>query len=216
MLIERDWLHRSERDPVSLIHVPADPAPWQTPIEPRVLVLHYAVTGNIDATVAAQRHRAFWAHASIDGFVQGRKGAVWQVRQHLGFRTRGRHAGASRWNGLDSVNGFGVGLEIANPGPLVLRGDEFFTTYGARWPADDVVELRHRNPACRYRYWANYSDQEIDIVVEAANLMIEAYDLQDIVGHEEISPGRKIDPGPALPVEWLRERFYGRAHMLGA
>jgi N-acetylmuramoyl-L-alanine amidase len=31
------------------------------------------------------------------------------------------------------------------------------------------------------------------------------------MGHDDISPGRKFDPGPAFPMESLRTRLFGRA-----
>ena len=37
-----------------------------------------------------------------------------------------------------------------------------------------------------------------------------AYEFDDILGHEEISPKRKVDPGPAFPLDSMRSRILGR------
>ena len=36
------------------------------------------------------------------------------------------------------------------------------------------------------------------------------YGLRDVVGHDDIAPGRKQDPGPAFPMASVRARVVGR------
>lgn len=106
--------HRLEleaRDNVDLRHIRQIGAP----ITPEVIVFHYAVTHNLDMTVAAQRARDYWAHVSVDGWADG--GARYRVTQALPFNQRGSHAGKSSWRGRAAVSGFSIGIEIANPGP---------------------------------------------------------------------------------------------------
>ena len=38
----------------------------------------------------------------------------------------------------------------------------------------------------------------------------QTYCLQDVIGHDDIAPGRKIDPGPAFPLASIRSRIFGR------
>ena len=40
--------------------------------------------------------------------------------------------------------------------------------------------------------------------------MVERYKLEDVVGHEDIAPLRKSDPGPAFPMDSFRSRLLGR------
>ncbi|MFQ5584692.1 MAG: SH3 domain-containing protein [Calditrichia bacterium] len=47
----------------------------------------------------------------------------------------------------------------------------------------------------------------MDLVEEICQLLIERYSISAILGHEEISPGRKSDPGPAFPLDVLRYRL---------
>ncbi len=42
-------------------------------------------------------------------------------------------------------------------------------------------------------------------------LLCRQYGITCIVGHEEIAPDRKVDPGPAFPLDKLRSRMLGDA-----
>jgi N-acetylmuramoyl-L-alanine amidase len=37
-----------------------------------------------------------------------------------------------------------------------------------------------------------------------SKLLVERYNLDDLIGHEDIAPSRKTDPGPAFPMANLR------------
>lgn len=181
------------------------------PITPEVIVIHYGVTHSLSSLVAAQRARGYWAHLSIDGFRdEERGGSVYQIRQALPFNQKGSHAGRSEWNGKSGVNGFSIGIEIANPGPLVRGKDgKLRTVYGKEWPEDEAVEIGHRSlrKSHPWKHWAHYTDQEIDILIDVCRTLKAAYPtIVDVVGHDEISPGRKFDPGPAMPMDWLRAK----------
>lgn len=186
-------------------------------IKPEVIVIHYGVTDRLDSLVAAQKARGYWAHLSIDGSSAiGHK-----VVQALPFNMRGSHAGSSQWKNpvtgvaRSHVNGFSVGIEISNPGPLIEGPDgQLRTVYNKTWPADDAIKARHKNAPSppTWNHWAKYSDQELDICVGVCRLLRETYpSIVDVVGHDDISPGRKYDPGPAFPMDWLRAKVFGGA-----
>ena len=44
------------------------------------------------------------------------------------------------------------------------------------------------------------------ILFDICHLLREHYNIRNILGHEEIAPARKSDPGPAFPLERLREQ----------
>ncbi len=92
---------------------------------------------------------------------------------------RAWHAGVSHWRGRDSLNDLSIGVEIANP------GHEFGYRLFPPVQMDAVTELcldilnRHDIPAC------------------------------NVVGHSDIAPLRKDDPGELFDWAWLATQGVG-------
>lgn len=211
MIEVRDhWLHWDEPgvELVRKLELPNRPA-----ITPSLIVVHYGVTRALPELLAAQRARGYWAHLSIDGFTSPTgRGAVYQVHQALPFDRKGIHAGESFWDGRANCNDFSIGIEISNPGPLLVgAGGGLRTVHGHVWPDDEAVEARHKHKPSppNWNHWAIYTDQEVDILIGVCRALAAAYPtITDIAGHDDISPGRKWDPGPALNMTWLREKIF--------
>jgi len=200
-------------------------------IVPRVIVAHYAVTSSLSATVAAQAQSGYRAHLSIDGYVDndrdgepdnqeedidvkqvtsGNRKMV--VSQLVNFKCRGAHAGESIFAGEHGVNNFSIGIEIANPGPLVEKNGKLYTVYGKKWPKKDALPAVHsfKFAPGAWKHWAKYTQEEVEAFIKIARLLVSEYDtITSIVGHDEISPGRKFDPGPAFPMEEIRRAVFG-------
>jgi len=49
-----------------------------------------------------------------------------------------------------------------------------------------------------------YTDQQYELLAEICELITSTYDIDDIVGHADIAPERKSDPGDSF--DWLRFR----------
>jgi len=172
-------------------------------MKPEILIVHYAVTDTLNALVSSQLHTKFFAHFCIDG-VNGR----YQVTQMLPCNIAGSHAGESSYKGRGACNAFSVGIEISNPGPLIKQTDgSLKTTYGKKWPVTDAVEAKHAGGFApkNWTYWAKYSTEEINIVADIGRALLEKYKIIDVVGHDFVSPGRKFDPGPAFPMQLVRD-----------
>jgi len=54
-----------------------------------------------------------------------------------------------------------------------------------------------------------YTPEQIKALTEVAEALVEEYKLKEILGHSDISPGRKIDPGKQFPMAKLRSDIYG-------
>lgn len=172
-------------------------------MKPEILLIHYAVTDSLDALVASQLHTKFFAHFCIDG-VNGR----YQVTQIIPCNIAGSHAGESIYKGRSGCNAFSVGIEIANPGPLVKQPDgSLKTTYGKKWPMSDAIEAKHKSGKApkEWTHWSKYSTEEINIVADIGRALLEKYQIKDVVGHDDVSPGRKSDPGPAFPMQAVHD-----------
>lgn len=140
-------------------------------------------------------------------FLVERSGVVWQM---IPLNERGAHAGGrtSKLFDKNNVNGRTIGIEIMNVGPLVRRGDDYYTLAGKRFDGAMVCAGgKHpgRDTDYPYTVWEAYSPLQIDAVCELTKqLCCEFPDLTHgpeyrLTGHENVDPSRKTDPGPAFP-----------------
>lgn len=178
---------------------------------PRFIVMHYTAGGSGEASrdymllspTAKQRKlgsaRKVYAsaHVTID-----RDGTLWQI---VPFNTMARHAGTSRWKGLTSLNRYSIGIELANYGWLDRQGDNSYRRSDTpRFDAPDVVigKMPHSEQT---KGWEPYTEAQLNSAEQLVDTLLHYYPtLQEIVGHEDISPGRKFDPGPAFPMARFR------------
>jgi N-acetylmuramoyl-L-alanine amidase len=88
---------------------------------------------------------------------------------------RAFHAGDSSWQGSTEVNSASIGIEIVNRGYRADAGT-----------------------------WQEYPEKQIEIVLALAKDIAERHSIPPdrVVGHSDIAPQRKIDPGPRFP--WKR------------
>jgi N-acetylmuramoyl-L-alanine amidase len=174
-------------------------------LKPLYLVVHY--TAGLSAGSAVDwfldpRAKAS-AHLVID-----RRGAATQL---MSFDRTCWHAGKSAWKGLEGLNGHSIGIEIVNAGKLSKGpGGRWQTWTGETIPDAEVVVARHRDEQCEAG-WHAYAPDQIAAVTAIGVALHSAYGFRGVLGHEDIAPGRKVDPGPAFPLESVAARILGRA-----
>lgn len=54
-----------------------------------------------------------------------------------------------------------------------------------------------------------YTEKQIQSLVEANRAIVREYGIKEIVGHSDISPGRKTDPGKQFPWDRVRRESFG-------
>lgn len=173
-------------------------------IKPIFLVIHY--TAGTTAAGAVNWFQAPAAKASAH-LVVDRDGSVTQM---MAFNRIAWHAGKSSWQGLDSLNGYAIGIEIANAGKLTRRADGSWVNWAGNRIADhEVVIARHKNETTETG-WHTYTPEQLEAVVAIGSALQETYRFNDVLGHEDISPGRKVDPGPAFPMGSVQSKIIGR------
>ena len=176
-------------------------------IRPRFLVFHYTGCNAAAASAAFLRgtgSNRVSAHLLVD--------ADGSVTQFVRLNRRAWHAGESRWNGYHDLNTHSIGIEVVNFGYLLKTAAGTFQTAEARQPiaASQVIEARHRLPHWPWSHWHGYTPEQIETCEALAEALVLAYGLQDVLGHDDIAPTRKSDPGPAFPLGRMRSLAFGR------
>jgi N-acetylmuramoyl-L-alanine amidase len=173
------------------------------PLRPSYLVLHY--TAGLTATSAINWFLNPKAKASAH-LVVGRDSAVTQM---MAFDRSAWHAGVSAWEGLANLNGHSIGIEMVNAGKLVRGPAGGWRTWtGDPVPDDEVLIARHRNEAAAAA-WHRYTAVQIKVITAIGKALQAAYGLKGVVGHEDIAPRRKVDPGPAFPLKEVAAAIMG-------
>ncbi len=90
---------------------------------------------------------------------------------------RAWHAGESEWRGRTWLNATSIGIELVNAGYQDSPGG---------------------------RIWQPYPDEQIDQLIVLLKDIMARHGLKSgaVIGHSDIAPQRKVDPGPAFP--WKR------------
>lgn len=172
---------------------------------PDSIIIHYTAGDSTDVAVKTLKNPAVKASAHL---VVGMDGEIVQLAP-LNIVTW--HAGQSEYKGRVGFNKYSIGIEISNPGYLMKQPDgSFLTWYNKKVDPSLVVEAPHRNKVTTAKYWHKYPEHQINRVFEICEAICAAYDIQMILGHEEIAPGRKTDPGPAFPLDALRDKLLNK------
>lgn len=172
-------------------------------ITPEYLVIHFTAGQSAESSVGHFKDPSAQVSAHV---VIGREGGIWQV---VPFNRKAWHAGQSAWAGRTGLNGFSIGIEFDNAGKLTKVGDNYQAWFGKRYDASGVVQARYKDET-DVSYWHAYSEKQISVGLELAGLLTRTYSLKDVLGHEDIAPGRKVDPGPAFPMRSFRAYLFGR------
>lgn len=181
---------------------------------PDTIIIHYTAGGSAESSATYLADPKIQASAHL---VIGRDGQIFQL---VPFNTIAWHAGISNYGGRSGFNKYSIGIELANVGPLRKAGEEYFSAFEKKIPPNEVVYANHRNESVK-RYWHAYTEKQIDTCEQVCSAILDffyngeragEYDfskqqIKYILGHEEISPGRKTDPGPAFPLDKFRERL---------
>lgn len=167
------------------------------PCRPRFLVHHFT-SGGFGGAVEWLCNPGAKASAHL---VVAENGDVVQL---VPFDRAAWHAGKSAWADVTgSVNPVSIGIEIANLGDLAGSPGAWRTEGGARVPDDRVIVARHKAGGAA-RPWHTYPPAQIAAVIGISRALHAAYRFEALLGHEDVAPGRKVDPGPAYPMDMVR------------
>lgn len=172
-------------------------------IKPRYLIIHWSASGNLAGTIAHFRNpkSKVSAHLLVD-----RDGKMVQM---VPFNRRAWHCGVSEWKGLEMLNAHSIGIEGINWGELSLFETVFRSYKYTRIDPQSAVNIPDKNG--KPRWYHAFTEEQIEVIANASKVLVREYGLEDVLGHWQISPGRKSDPGPAFPLQQVREFCFSDA-----
>lgn len=160
-------------------------------ITPALIVTH-DTAGRLDKYSSVDWFRSKGCKTSAHVVVE-RDGTITQM---VPFNKKAFHAGESSWGGKRYCNSFSVGIEIVNPGKMDANGHAWFGK------ATDEKVIRKKTSEHGDGYWLAYTPEQLKAVKEICRALMQEYpDCNEVVGHFQIAPKRKIDPNPLFPME---------------
>lgn len=165
-----------------------------------MVVIHHTTSDYQEALriLTVPSERPVSAHYLIpepgDPSYPGRKLRVHQLVPEAG---RAWHAGSSYWSEKTGLNDQSIGIELVN--------QAYCRRSSGPWPLATHTEDR----IC---FYPDFADGQIRLLTDLLGQILQRYpDIRatDIVGHADIAPDRKIDPGPRFPWQRLYRLGYG-------
>jgi N-acetylmuramoyl-L-alanine amidase len=172
-------------------------------ITPKFLIMHYTAGASKGSSVSWLTNPIAKASAHL---VIGRDGSITQL---AAFNVSTWHAGVSRWFNIVGLNSHSIGIELDNAGRMRKVGNKWQGVGGKFYADADVMVARHKHEDTSTG-WHAYTEKQLASAFEVAQLLLSHYNLKDVLGHEDIAPFRKSDPGPAFAMESFRARLLGR------
>ncbi|WP_112287285.1 N-acetylmuramoyl-L-alanine amidase (plasmid) [Rahnella variigena] len=148
----------------------------------RFLVIHYTAEDFHNAlnTLTDEHVSAHYLIPAKPPLEDG-KPVAWQL---VPENMRAWHAGASGWRGRTNLNDTSVGIELENKGySHYLLGKKFYP----------------------------FPPAQIDLLANLSKEIVARYQIEprNVVGHSDIAPQRKDDPGPLFPWQEMAKRGVG-------
>lgn len=200
MRIKNHRLCSDGGDPVPFVRSPNQSGA----LSAHYLIMHYTAGSSAESSIRHLTKKGSEASAHL---VIGRDGGITQL---VAFNRVAWHAGKSRWNGLIGMNRHSIGIELDNAGELNGGPGNWRAWFKRVYPDDEVVVAMHKHEDVE-RGWHDYPEAQMTAALEAAEAIVAHYGLSDVLGHDDVAPGRKKDPGPAFPMESFRARLIGRS-----
>lgn len=165
----------------------------------RLLVIHFTsgATGQSSIDGWKKANDGVLAHFMIE-----RDGRLIQCRGlnrtcgHVGGQGKSRWKDPHTGKGYDGLNSCAIGIELANAGsdgPMQWVKRNGFTTAPAK----------HRNGG-PVKEWETFPQAQLATCFQLSKVLVARFNLDDLTGHDCVSPERRDDPGPLFPMADLR------------
>lgn len=154
--------------------------------QPRInaIVIHYTVADEQRA-LTLLTGKEVSSHYLIAQYPKG-NASLPEIYQLVPEDQAAWHAGISAWRGTYNLNKTSIGIEIVNKGLT-------------------------KPTAQHYGYCESYPPQQITALIQLVSDIAHRYGIEpeNIIGHSDIAPLRKVDPGPCFPWQQLAKHGLG-------
>ena len=220
MIIDKHWLKAENADE----QITRSESPnVRDIIDPDYLIIHYTACDTAGEAISwfmntKDNPDKIAAHIVVD--LDG------SITQLIPFNRRANHAGSSTWDGVENFNYHSIGIEIVNPGFCEKLADGSFkrminAAKHQAYPAEratDILEAMHKHKFWTgndNKQWFKYPSTQLTALFELSKLLVNHYELITVLGHDDISPLRKPDPGPCFPWKEFKANVLGRTDNVG-
>lgn len=138
------------------------------------------------------------------------------IAQNFPLDSWGYHAGKSSYEGLSGkVSNELVGIEIQCAGKLTHKDGEYRTWFRTTVPESEVRNILTQIDNQEQGYYHTFTELQED-ALESLILWLhrnnsDVFSLDLVLGHDEVSPGRKNDPGGSLSLSMSEYRDFLKA-----
>lgn len=220
MIIDRHWL-KAENATEKIVKRESPNA--RNEMDPKYLIVHYTAGDTANEAInwfmnTSGNPSKIAAHIVLD--LNG------SITQLVPFNRRANHAGSSTWDGVDNFNNHSIGIEIVNPGFCEKLTDGSYkrkitatrNQAYAKARAIDISETKHKHlfwTAKDNNHWFKFPDAQLTSLYKLSKLLMQHYNLKTALGHDDISPLRKPDPGPCFPWKDFKLNVLGQEDHIG-
>lgn len=187
-------------------------------IDPDYVVIHYTATDDAGSAVnwfmnTSSNPDRIAAHIVLD-----KDGTITQL---VPFNQKANHAGTSTWDGVDSFNSHSIGIEIVNAGFVEKLPNGSFRRGNKAYSSSEgpnIMKAKHKHKfwtAKDNQHWFIFPDKQLQALYKLCKVLFATYQPVTAVGHDDISPARKPDPGPAFPWNEFKKQVFGTVNNIG-
>jgi len=163
-------------------------------ITPIFIVVHYTASEKNSVDWLCDHRSKSSAHLVVT-----RQGEVTQL---IPFNMRAWHCGRSNYDMIPDINSHSIGIELENWGELKYKNPAEILTWTCKNLANGPIKKAKHPNENEEKYWEEYTPEQLATCFSLIYTLGQYYKtIKIVLGHSDIAPRRKLDPGPLFPMK---------------